>query len=186
MRALVIARGVIAAIVVAAALVAPLRAQRSDSARVGVAPPQTPDTLPGALAKPKPPISPTRALFQSMLVPGWGQASLDRGTAGAIFVSVEVMSIAMLTQSKAELRAAERAANDSVWDPGSNLYVQNPLAQVVGKRQAAVEDWTVLLIFNHLLAAADAFVAAHLWDVPIEVHGSPTSRQATISTQLKW
>ena len=178
----------VAAALLAAPAAAPAAAQRADSARVGVAPSAGGDTLPSALRPPsvKPPITPTKALFQSLLIPGWGQASLDRGTAGAIFVGVEAFSVAMLVQSQNELRAAERMANDSVWSPGQGIYVLNPLQQVVGKRQAAVEDWKVLIIFNHILAAADAFVAAHLWNVPIEVQGSPANKQAVISTTLRW
>jgi hypothetical protein len=166
--------------------IASAHAQVTDSSRTGIVPVPTLDTLPSNLtaAIPKPPVSPTSALFRSLLIPGWGQASLDRGTAGAIFAGVEVMSLAMLSQSKAELRAAERVAGDSIYQPGSNTFVANPLAQVVGKRQAAVEDWTVLLIFNHLISAADAFVAAHLWNVPVQVHGSPKQLKATAT--LRW
>ncbi len=163
-------------------------AQRTDSARVGPSAVPRADTLPTSLttASPKPPITPTHALLQSLVLPGWGQASLDRGTAGAIFVSVEALSVAMLIQSKSELHAAQRVAHDSVWDATQSIYVQNPYQQVIGARQQAVEDWTVLIIFNHLLAAADAFVAAHLWNVPIEVGGSPSHKQAVIGTHLPW
>ena len=188
MRARVTARRAAAALGAAALFALSASAQRADSARVGASPLPPVDTLPSALtvAKPRPPITPTKALFQSLLIPGWGQSSLDRGTAGAIFVGVEMLSVAMLVQSKNELRAAERMANDSVFQVGQGIYVLNPLQQVVGKRQAAVEDWTVLIIFNHLLSAADAFVAAQLWNVPIEVKGSPSNKQATISTTLRW
>jgi hypothetical protein len=150
----------------------PLTAQRSDSVRVGPSALPPVDTLPTALttAAPKPPITPTRAALQSLIVPGWGQASLDRGTAGAIFVTVEAISVAMFIQSKAQLQSAERVGADSV----------------IGSRQQAVEDWKVLIIFNHLLAAADAFVAAHLWNVPIEVGRSPSNKQTLIGTHVTW
>jgi len=179
------ARWVMAATAVA---VGAARAQVVDSARVGVHPAPAVDTMAPVLTNPlsKPPISPTKALFRSLIVPGWGQASLDRGTAGAIFAGVEVISLGMIAQSKAELRAAQRVAGDSLYQPGSGTYVANPLAQVVGQRQAAVEDWTVLLIFNHLISAADAFVAAHLWNVPVEVHGSPSQLRATVSAKVRW
>jgi hypothetical protein len=172
-----------------ALLIAPaLQAQIADSARVGATGTPAVDTLPSVLthASPLPPVSPKKALFRSLLIPGWGQASLDRGTAGAIFVSVEVISIAMLQKSKAELHAAERAQKDSIFNPVDSTYAPNPLTAVLGPRHQAVEDWTVLLIFNHLISAADAFVAAHLWNVPIEVQGSPVSKQAQISATIKW
>jgi hypothetical protein len=119
-----------------------------------------------------------------MLIPGWGQASLDRNTAGGLFVALEVTSIAMLVQSKKQLSIAREAARDSILDPSSGGYVANPLAARIRPRKRAVEDWTALLIFSHLIAAADAFVAAHLWDVPIQVQGHEASRSATVSTSI--
>ena len=94
----------------------------------------------------------------------------------------------MLIQSKAQLKAAQRVAWDTAFPPNyPNEPAQaNPLQQTLGSRQQAVEDWTVLIIFNHLLSAADAFVAAHLWNVPIEINGSPSHRQATVSAHIKW
>jgi hypothetical protein len=184
-RAARAARVVLVAVLAAAPA---LPAQIADSARVGPTGSPTVDTLPSVLAQasPKPPISPKKALIRSLIVPGWGQASLDRGTAGAIFVTIEVLSVAMLQQSKSQLHAAQRAQRDSIWDPANSKYLPNPLAAVIGPRQQAVEDWTILIIFNHLISAADAFVAAHLWNVPIEVRGSPASKQAVISTSIKW
>ena len=183
-------RSLLAALLLAAAIAPAARAQRTDSARIGASAAPVSDSLPTALqpASPKPPITPTRALVQSLLIPGWGQSSLDRGTAGAIFVGVEVISVAMLIQSKAQLKAAQRVAWDTAFPPNyPNEPAQaNPLQQTLGSRQQAVEDWTVLIIFNHLLSAADAFVAAHLWNVPIEIQGSPTNKQATVRAHLNW
>jgi len=183
-------RSLLAALLLAAAIAPAARAQRADSARIGASAAPVSDSLPTALqpASPKPPITPTRALVQSLLIPGWGQSSLDRGTAGAIFVGVEVISVAMLIQSKAQLKAAQRVAWDTAFPPNyPNEPAQaNPLQQTLGSRQQAVEDWTVLIIFNHLLSAADAFVAAHLWNVPIEIQGSPTNKQATVRAHLNW
>ncbi len=33
-------------------------------------------------------------------------------------------------------------------------------------RKLHLEDWVAVVIFNHLIAGADAFVAAELWDFP--------------------
>ncbi len=163
------------------------RAQLADSARVGptmrVADDTVSDSTPGAKLA-TPPISPRRALLQSLAIPGWGQASLDRNTAGGIFVALEVTSIAMLVQSKKQLSIARDAARDSVLDTTTGGYVANPLASRVRPRKRAVEDWTALLIFSHLIAAADAFVAAHLWDVPIQVQGHEGTRSASITTSI--
>lgn len=164
---------------------ADVRAQVADSARLGPSArtASAADTTNPSL-RVGPPISPRRALLQSLLIPGWGQASLDRNTAGGLFVALEVTSIAMLVQSKRQLSIARDAARDSVLDTSTGTYVANPLAARVRPRKRAVEDWTALLIFSHLIAAADAFVAAHLWDVPIQVQGHEGSRSASISTSI--
>jgi len=175
-----------AVLMAALALLAPVaaRAQLADSARVGPAARVTAADTTLRTRQTRPPISPRRALLQSMAIPGWGQASLDRNTAGGLFVALEVTSIAMLVQSKKQLSIAREAARDSIFDPGSGGYVANPLAARIRPRKRAVEDWTALLIFSHLIAAADAFVAAHLWDVPIQVQGHEGTRSATLSTSI--
>ncbi len=45
--------------------------------------------------------------------------------------------------------------------------------ELVEARRTHVEDWVALLVFNHLISAADAFVAAHLWDLPDRVRVNP-------------
>ena len=39
----------------------------------------------------------------------------------------------------------------------------------VRTRRLHLEDWMAVLIFNHLFAGADAYVAAQLWDLPEKV-----------------
>ncbi|HEU4643557.1 MAG TPA: hypothetical protein VFS44_13960 [Gemmatimonadaceae bacterium] len=165
------------------------RAQSLDSARVG--PSARPSAAVADPAAPldslvRPPISPKAALLRSLAIPGWGQASLHRSTAGGIFAALEMTSIAMLIQSKHELRNAQQAARDSVIDPTTGGFVANPLAGRIGPRKQAVEDWAALLIATHLFAAADAFVAAHLWDVPVEVGGRGGARHASISARIRF
>lgn len=194
--------GRVAIVGVALALAVPLAAQQVDSARAGVsASGPTRATVMPVVLRPdsvssKPPVSPTRALLESMLFPGWGQASLHRSTAGAIFTFVEAMSVAMLIQSKKELAVARRYGADSVVDhydppaePGGApvpVYQANQFAARIKPRKQAVEDWAALLIFNHLVAGADAFVAAHLWDVPVEVSPRPSERRVTMVVRLHW
>ena len=183
------------AILLLAALVAPslLYAQRADSARTARGPAATPRraALTDSLARR--PVSPRGAFLRSVLVPGWGQAKLDRGTAGAIFATVEAVSLAMLLQSRRELRVAEAFARDSVlfdFDVSSNpprrVYRRNPIAERVQARRQHVEDWAALLVANHLLAGAEAFVAAHLWDVPGGLSVRRTERGAIISARIAW
>jgi hypothetical protein len=167
-----------------------VRAQAADSARLGpTARPRSTAPLDSALkardSLSRPPISPKRAFLQSLVLPGWGQAKLRRSTAGGIFAALEVTSIAMLIQSKKELSAARSAARDSVLGPNGD-YVVNPLSPRIGPRRQAVEDWTALLIATHLIAGADAFVAAHLWDVPVEVSGQSSGRSAKLTATMRF
>jgi hypothetical protein len=39
----------------------------------------------------------------------------------------------------------------------------------VKARRLHFEDWIAMLAFNHLFSAADAYVSAHLWDLPAQV-----------------
>lgn len=160
-------------------------AQRADSTRVGPTAPVAADTVvtPRDSLR-RPPISSKRALLESLAVPGWGQASLHRSTAGGLFAALEVTSIAMLIQSKKELNAAKELARDSVFSDSLGTNIANPYAGRIPARKQAVEDWTFLLIFTHLISAADAFVAAQLWDVPVEVRGQSDAKNARISVTV--
>lgn len=135
----------------------------------------------------RPPISPRSAFLRSLFVPGLGQAALDRGTAGGIFVSLEALSILMAIKTKRDLGVARRLEADSVFFEIRNdtaVFIDSPVAGRVRARKQQFEDWIALIIFNHLFAAADAFVAAQLWDVPARVsvqrHGDRTRLTATV------
>jgi hypothetical protein len=56
----------------------------------------------------------------------------------------------------------------------------------VRARKTHVEDWVALLVFNHLVAAADAFVAAHLWDLPTRVSIRATPAGARVFANIPW
>ncbi|MGH7644910.1 MAG: hypothetical protein ACREMR_04930 [Gemmatimonadales bacterium] len=94
-------------------------------------------------------IKPLDAFWRSLVLPGWGQARAGRHVAGAMFVAWEGVTIAMTVKAKRELAYMEEIGSGNV----------------EGKRQE-VQDWLVLLIFNHLMAGAEAFVSAHLQDFP--------------------
>ena len=94
-------------------------------------------------------ISPFNALWRSLLIPGWGQARLNRKLAGGIFVAWEGVTLGMSLKTSSELRYLRRTAS----------------ARANDKRQEH-EDWLVLLAFNHLFAGLDAYVSAHLADFP--------------------
>ncbi len=99
-----------------------------------------------------PPVSPLGAMWRSLLLPGWGQSILGRRVTGAAFIFWEGLTIAMTAKSIAQLD-----------------YQEDVEAETVAEKRQEVQDWAILWGFNHLLAAADAFVAAQLWDFPTEL-----------------
>jgi hypothetical protein len=135
-----------------------------------------------------PPISPRQAFFYSLAIPGLGQAKLDRPMVGAGFFLVEVLSIALVHRTADDLRLARAFQGDSVpvryaVDPVTGVVQRDskmqPVvaewapayysAELVRARRLQLEDWSAVLLFNHLLAGAEAFVAAQLWDLPQHV-----------------
>ena len=86
-----------------------------------------------------------------MLLPGWGQAVLHRRVTGAFFVFWEGVTLTMTLKASHQLQLYENIAPEKV-----------------DKKKQEVQDWLVLLIFNHLLAGAEAYVAAQLWDFPAQ------------------
>jgi hypothetical protein len=98
-------------------------------------------------------ISPLNAFWRSFLIPGWGQARLNRKLSGGIFVAWEGVTLGMSLKTRRELRFLRR----------------NGSARADDKRQEH-EDWLVLLGFNHLFAGLEAYVSAHLADFPGDLH----------------
>lgn len=139
-----------------------------------------------------PPITPRRAFLYSLALPGLGQSKLQRPSAGAIYVAVEATSIAMLAKSRYDLNIAKRRVRESlvknfastpsgptfkdgkpeVQDSVISRYAQpanDELRSRLKARRLHYEDWVALLFFTHLFSGADAFVSAHLWDLPRQV-----------------
>jgi len=186
-RAAIVNALLVAAALMGLALVPVVRAhaQQVDSARAGArhkTPARTPapDTV-------KPPISPKRAFFYSLLIPGYGQSVMNRPIAGSLFFGAEVTWIALATKSAFDLRYARAHQKDSLvvayaFD-STGAVQRDSLGRLVGAtyapnryasdrvaaRRKHLEDYYALLIANHLLAGAEAFVSAQLWDVPEHV-----------------
>lgn len=144
-------------------------------------------------ATPQPPLSPRRAFLYSLLLPGYSQSVLRRPSAGALFMLTESIGIAMLRESKAELNEARRLRTDSLVPVGNDPLTGLPVNQassfndgLINTRRRNVEDWVAFLIANHLFAAADGLVAAHLWDLPIQVSAQRTETGAVIGARLAW
>jgi hypothetical protein len=165
------------------------RAQNVDSARVAARPFGV-DTARKAL--PKPPLSPRRAFLYSLALPGYSQSVLNRPTAGAIFMFTESIALVMLRESAADLRQARRFQTDSLIVVGfseGGAPITQPSAfteGLVNTRRGHLEDWIAFIIANHLFAAADAYVAAHLWDLPSQISVEPRAKGATVAARLSW
>lgn len=153
-----------AAFLLAALLATPLRAQV----------PPAPDTAQRPIARgdsvrPRPPISPTGAFLRSLVLPGWGQARLNRNVTGGLFVAFEALAAAMVWKSEWQLD----------WARTRDKFVREHTQER--------EDWIVLLAFNHLMSAAEAYVSAHLYDFPaaLRIERAPGLVRVGFSVPLK-
>ena len=149
-----------------------------------------PNSIPDSLLRP--PISPKAAFLHSLALPGWGQSALRRNTASTIFASVEIGAIYMVAKSRADLQNARALGSlDSltVGDPsrGETVTKVPAVSQgLINARKLHLEDWIAILIFNHLIAGADAYVAANLWDLPARVSIRHTPAGPAIGAQFRW
>jgi hypothetical protein len=160
-------------------VLAPARVLAQDSSRVatdtgGVPLPPVPPP-PGAprdsITYPRGPVGPMGALWRSMLIPGWGQAKLNRKLTGALFVAWEGVTLGMSIKVSHELS-----------------YLEATGSQRVGKKRQERQDWLVLLGFNHLFAAIEAYVSSHLWDFPpdLTLQAAPGRVGAIISVPVRF
>ena len=115
-------------------------------------------------------ISPFNALWRSLLLPGWGQARLNRKLAGGMFVAWEGVTLGMSLKTRRELRYLRRTNS----------------ARAEDKRQEH-EDWLVLLAFNHLFAGLEAYISAHLADFPgdLRLEAAPGGAGAAVSIPIR-
>ena len=140
----------------------------------------------------KPPITPRRAFLYSFLAPGYSQSVLGRHKAAMALLFVEAVSVVMIRESAADAHEARRMVNDTVvvsYGPkGKAAETTGPRfgGAEVRTREAHVEDWVALLVANHLFAGADAFVAAHLWDVQAHLGLRVLPGGARVSASLRW
>jgi hypothetical protein len=141
------------------------------------------------------PLSPRRAFVYSLIAPGSAQTALGRPTAAAIFVLAEAVTITMIRESRANAREAERFADDSIVvstiDPVTGAARITRAAprypeSLVRARKAQLEDWMAALLANHLFSGVDAFVAAHLWDVPAQLSLQATPGRTTLAARVRW
>lgn len=182
-------------LVLAHVAASPLVAQSRDSARVAL-PDTVRRRVPVRVARDSlgPPISPRRAFLYSLAVPGLGQSRLQRPTAGAVYVAFELSAITMLVKSRYDLSIAKRRVKESrvnayaigdnglpTFDAAGRPVVKDTLVSRYATpkddqlrsrlkaRRLHYKNWVTTLAFTHLFAGADAFVSAHLWDLPRQV-----------------
>jgi hypothetical protein len=115
----------------------------------------------GDSVRPVPPITPGGAFLRSLAIPGWGQARLGRNVTGGMFLLFEGIAGAMVWKTEWQLK----------WARTRDRFVAS-------HRQER-EDWIVLLVFNHLLAATEAYVSALLYDFPAALKAQPLPGGAT-------
>ena len=115
-------------------------------------------------------VSPMSAFWRSFLLPGWGQARLNRKLTGGIFVAWEGVTLGMSLRTRHELGYLRRTNS----------------ARADDKRRQH-EDWIVLLAFNHLFAALEGYVSAHLADFPgdLELRAVPGGIGGSISVPFR-
>jgi len=114
----------------------------------------------GDSVRPVPPVTPAGAFLRSLAIPGWGQARLGRNVTGGLFLLFEGIAGAM------------------VWKTEWQLHWARTRDKFVASHRQEREDWIVLLVFNHLLAATEASVTALLYDFPaaLKVRALPGGR----------
>ena len=170
--------------------------------------PQVVTTLPVAAVAvdsgPRAPLSGRRAFLYSLAVPGSAQTILGRPRTAALFMTVEVLALTMARKSANDLREAKRHARDSLVasyriDPATGLavvdsngfpvpatFLPTDLGGRVPARRTHLEDWMATLAFNHLLSGAEAFVSAHLWDLPAQVSVEQRRYGTFFTARVRW
>jgi hypothetical protein len=115
-------------------------------------------------------ISPRTAFVRSLVLPGWGQASVDSPLRGAVYFGMEAGSLWMLQKAHTRLRQA-RERDDLLRSVG--LLGPTERSEDTASRRREREDWLTLAIFTLFFSAADAYVAAWLQDFDAEVGALP-------------
>jgi hypothetical protein len=99
----------------------------------------------------------------------------------------------MLRESRAELSEARLFRQDTLVnignDPATGAAVLQRTSyndELISIRRGHVEDWIAFLVGNHLFAGADAYVGAHLWDLPSQVAVEPTPYGPAVVARIRW
>jgi hypothetical protein len=145
-------------------------------------------------------MTPGKAFYRSLLVPGWGQASVGAHVRGGTFFALQTSSAYMMLKTMARLGEARQiedrrvaAASDSIRglmarDTMLNRVFSDPTVftaaidstasvrrarGLVRSRKSQRQDWVTYTIVFTLASGVDAFVAAHLADFPATIQAIP-------------
>ena len=164
-----------------------------------------PRPAPDSLALTPISISPTGAMLRSILVPGWGHASIGSLTRGGFYFGFQAVTTYTFLRTRTRLsevraRVAHREmlvradlAHQGITDPvevdrrlEEDAILKNfePLAK---SREGQQEDLVAFGIFLMLLAGADAYVSTHLsrFPAPIDLQtGYSSDGRAEVA--LRW
>lgn len=150
-------------------------------------------------------MSPRRAFLASLALPGYAQTVFGRSKAAMLFSIVEIGAIGMARKAAIDLAEAKGMPRDSVVatyeiDPATGLAVIDPQTGLpvpetwiasrftpdrIKARRTHYEDWIAAIVFNHLIAAADAYVAANLWDFRTNIGVVASPRSGTIYASVR-
>lgn len=129
-------------------------------------------------------VSPGGAFLRSMLLPGWGQASVGAYNRAGFYFGIEATSAWMflktvqtlstarevVTRVEAEATARLLATGTSDLQEIANALDEDESVtaarELVGVRSQQREDWLAFGLFMLLIGGADAFVAGHLENFP--------------------
>ncbi len=159
-------------------------------------------------------VSPGKAFYRSLIIPGWGQASAGSYKRAAVWVILQGTSDAMLGVTLHRLSAAEKVWNANIADtvallrqkPDSILrksadstLISNPAIwhlqhdttvtgySLVHSRRRQREDRIFQAVFFTLVGGLDAFINAQLSDFPAGVGVEPKGSGAyEIRVELPW
>ena len=101
--------------------------------------------------------APMGAFFKSLVLPGWGQFSVDQPTRGAFYATAQAATLFMVIRTQKRINRADANGDEGLAD---------------GRREQR-EDWIALAVFWSLASAVDAWVSAHMWGFAGEVVPPP-------------
>ncbi len=140
-------------------------------------------------------VTPKGAFIRSLILPGWGHASIGAWGRGAFYFAAETSTAWALISTRERLLAARDrvhfrevvirqdlaaqgiTARDSIRAHFSADPRLRNLRALVTTRASQQQDWLALQVFLVFLGGADAYVSAHLahFPKPITVKATPAA-----------